>query len=265
VSFALRAARVLTPGHELEDTWVTVDEGLITAVGAEPPAHAHRLDLGDCDLIPGLVDLHSDCLEERAHPRPSSPLPLGAALLHLDAEVAAHAITTHFLCASFEDDAAQHRSPARAAEIVRTVRAWRRQLRVEHRVHLRIETSVDELDRAGALAADDAVGLVSYMDHSPGQGQYPDERAWRAHFAERLGHDGPAVAELAARRLAAQADGDARRRRIAALALRAGAVLASHDDAGEEDVARAVALGTAISEFPLNAHAARTASSAGGW
>ncbi len=68
------------------------------SVTATPPRSARPVDLGAVDLVPGLVDLHPDCLEINARPRQSMELPLEAALVELDAEAAKWGITTHFLC-----------------------------------------------------------------------------------------------------------------------------------------------------------------------
>jgi len=83
-------------GIERRGWWVTTDNGTIVEIGPEAPPGSERIDLGEVDLLPGLVDLHSDCLIQRVLPRPSMELPIGAALLDLDAEVVAHGITTHF-------------------------------------------------------------------------------------------------------------------------------------------------------------------------
>ena len=68
---ALGAERVLTDGRELRGGWVLIDGERIAGVGPAPPPGVERVDLGDADLVPGLVDLHSDCLELKARPRQS--------------------------------------------------------------------------------------------------------------------------------------------------------------------------------------------------
>lgn len=260
---ALRGARVATVAGVREGWWVTIAGDTIVAVGPEPGAGATTVDLGAVDLLPGLVDLHSDCLEERLRPRPTSEQPIASALIQLDGEAALHGITTHFVCASFEDDALAGRSTAQAARIVETVDAWRHRLRVDHRVHLRFELTSAAFELARRLAAMAPVGMISYMDHSPGQGQFPEEASWRSYYARRFTGDEDALDELLARRRARQDGAEDRREAIAALARERGALLASHDDDTAATVLRAVALDAAIAEFPLNAVAARAAAAAG--
>jgi alpha-D-ribose 1-methylphosphonate 5-triphosphate diphosphatase len=261
---AFRAARVPVDGRELSDVWVTVEDGWIAAVDEPPPSGTTAVDVADLDLIPGLVDLHSDCLEERVRPRPGREQPLAAALLELDAEVAMHGITTHHLCVVLEDDALAHRSQERACETVGSLEAWRGRLRVEHRIHLRVELTSDALDTAAELAARDAVRLISYMQHAPGHGQFAaNPAAWRATFAPGYrGSDAELAALLAERRHRAEA-APARRRDVAAIARASGTPLAAHDDASADDVRAAAELGACISEFPLSAEVAATARDCG--
>ncbi len=260
---ALSAARVATPQGARADWWVTIADGLIAAVGPEPLAGAVRMHLGALDLIPGIVDLHSDCLDERAQLRPTNRQPIEAALLQLDAEAAAHGITTQFICASFEDDPVGHRSTESATAIVEAVAAWSGHLRVDTRVHLRYELTSERIALVRTLAALDPVGIISYMDHSPGQGQFVSEAAWREWYARRFRGDERALDELIARRRERQAGMGERRSELAALAHACAATLASHDDDTVADIQRSLELGSSIAEFPVSAAAAAAAAAAG--
>jgi alpha-D-ribose 1-methylphosphonate 5-triphosphate diphosphatase len=264
---AYRAARIPVGGTTRRGWWVAVEDGCIAGVGPEPPAAATAVDLGDLDLLPGLVDLHSDCLEQRARPRPTTELPLEAALHDLDAELAGHGITTHLLCVSLEDDAVKHRSIERARSVAAAVAAQRSRLRVDHRLHLRVDVTGSTVEAAPEIAAGGALGLVSYMDHTPGQGQFTNVTAWRGYYAQLAEHaDGDIDAELRLRLLEKQR-GQGRagetRDRVARLARDAGVALASHDDDSARTVRRAVELGATIAEFPVTLEAAQAAREAG--
>jgi alpha-D-ribose 1-methylphosphonate 5-triphosphate diphosphatase len=264
---AYRAARLPVDGTTRRDWWLAIDGGCIRAVGPEPPAGAERVDLGDLDLVPGLVDLHSDCLEARARPRPTTVLPLASAIHDLDAELAGHGITTHLLCVSLEDDAVKHRSIDRARTVAAALAGQRRRLRVDHRLHMRVDVTGTTVDAAPEIAATGALGLVSYMDHTPGQGQFTDIEAWRGYYAQLAEHaDGDVDVELRLRLLEKQR-GQGRaaevRRRVARIAREAGVTLASHDDDSVETVRRAVDLGAGIAEFPVTLEAALAARRAG--
>ncbi len=260
---ALRARKALIDGRERFDWWVTIAGEFITDVSASPPPAVELLDLGDVELIPGLVDLHSDCLEVKAHPRPNTELPLGAALLELDAELAAHGITTHFLCVSLEDDSAKYRGTSRAFETVDLVRAMRPDLRVDHRIHLRVDVTGDNVATARELLGRDVVKLVSYMDHTPGQGQYADETDWRAFYTSVHGLEEDELSQRLAVKRAGQPLADGRRMALSALAAQEGIALASHDDDSAATVERAIGLGVSFAEFPVSVAAAAAARVAG--
>lgn len=259
---ALHAARVVCEESIVEDGWVSIAGGHIVAVGPAPVAGAAPVELGGLDLVPGAVDLHSDCLENLAHPRPSASIPLEAALYDLDAYVLAHGVTTNYLCIGLEDDATKHRSDARAAETESLVRRLRGALRAEFAIHLRVDVTRDSLALVETLAGNGCVALLSYMDHTPGQGQYPEEAEWREHYQSRWG----AADDVLEQRLRAKRAGrervEAMRAGVAAIGRQIGAVVAAHDDDSLAAVERAVALGVRISEFPVNPYAARAAARA---
>ncbi|MGI8731381.1 MAG: alpha-D-ribose 1-methylphosphonate 5-triphosphate diphosphatase, partial [Solirubrobacteraceae bacterium] len=101
------------------------------------------------------------------------------------------------------------------------------------------------------------------MDHSPGQGQFTSEQAWRAWYARRFQGDEAALDDLIARRRARQSGVDGRRCELAALARASAATLASHDDDTIADIERSAELGSSIAEFPVSVRAAAAASAAG--
>jgi alpha-D-ribose 1-methylphosphonate 5-triphosphate diphosphatase len=259
---ALRAERTLAEGRELRDVCVIVDGDRVVEVSPVPPAGVELVELGEADLVPGLVDLHSDCLEIKARPRQSMELPLQAALLELDAEVAAWGITTHFLCVCLEDDLGRYRSLGRARDTVAVLERLRPALRVDHRVHLRIDVTGDGQATAEALAASPALGLLSYMVHLPGLGQFRDEATWRRYYTT-VEAEGETIDERLSRRMGRLDRIDATRAAVAGLARTHGVALASHDDESLEAVDRARSLGVAISEFPVTLEAARAAHAAG--
>ena len=260
---ALRGRRVVTGAGVIENGWVIIDGTTIVAVGTTPATGARRVDLGDLDVVPGAVDLHSDCLENLAHPRPSASLPLETALYDFDAHVLAHGVTTNYLCVGLEDDATKHRSDERAIETVNLVRSMRPGLRARYTIHLRVDVTRQSNDLVRELAAGGTVGLISYMDHTPGQGQYPDEADWIKHYQSRWDAPDDVMAGRLAAKRSGQARTDGMRAEIAEIGREFGIPVAAHDDDSIAAVERARTLGVCISEFPVNAEAARAAADAG--
>ncbi|HTV73971.1 MAG TPA: alpha-D-ribose 1-methylphosphonate 5-triphosphate diphosphatase [Candidatus Acidoferrales bacterium] len=258
---SLRADRVLAGASEERDYWVSIEGTTIAEVGTRPPAGAECVDLVGLELLPGFVDLHSDCLEELAHPRPSAELPLAATFFEYDALVVAHGITTNFLCLNLDDDARKWRTMERSIETEETLRRLRPELRADHRIHLRVDVTADALELMERLSSGASVALLSYMDHTPGGGQYATEEEWRRYYGRNTSSE--ELDLTLARKRAGQARAEATRSGVAAHARRIGAALASHDDDSQASVDRALALGVNIAEFPVNLEAARAAVSAG--
>jgi alpha-D-ribose 1-methylphosphonate 5-triphosphate diphosphatase len=259
---AVRGRRVLAGGGERRGAWVVLDGALVADVAGAAPRSAAPVDLGDVDLVPGLIDLHSDCLEAKSRPRQSMELPLEAALVELDAEAAAWGITTHFLCVCLEDDLGKYRSLDRGRETVAVVERLRPHLLVEHLVHLRVDVTGDGVPTAAALAESPALGMLSYMVHLPGLGQFPDEASWRRFYTTVEG-EGDAADDRLRRRTARLNRVDEARASVAGMARRRGVALASHDDASLADVGLAHGLGAGITEFPVRLEAAAAARALG--
>ncbi|MGW3949562.1 alpha-D-ribose 1-methylphosphonate 5-triphosphate diphosphatase [Streptomyces sp. NPDC004752] len=254
---SLRARRIATPEQELRGHWVTIDDGMIIGVTPGPMPGAEQLDLGDVDLLPGLIDLHSDCLERHRYPRPSAEVDLPAALLALDAEAAANGITTNFVCASFEEDTAKGRTNKNALDVVSTLEGWNPRLRVDHYVHARVELWQADLDIVREALTHPRTKLVSYIDnHSAANRPVALDNVrhtiWRQTHPDDNTTDSIPVGIV-----------EEVRRYVCALAHDSGLVLASHDDPTRAAVITAAQLGADIIEFPTTSEAADAAGAEG--
>lgn len=237
---------------------LAVVDGRIAAVetGAAVPAGA--LDCAGDFVAPGLVELHTDNLERHIEPRPGVRWPDAPALLAHDAELAGTGITTVFdalRVGSLTDPGARYRPYARPlATALGRLRAAGT-LRLDHRLHLRAETCSETLtEEIDAFGPEDEVGIVSLMDHTPGQRQFRDIDKLRSLARDR---SDAGFAEHVARMTEVSARFRAAHERVAAdAARRLGATLASHDDTTPAQVAASAAHGARIAEFPTTRAAA---------
>ena len=236
--------------------------GVIAAIetGTHVPAGAQDCD-GDL-VMPGLIELHTDNLERHIEPRPKVQFPhIGAILAH-DGELASTGITTVFdalrVGSIVSKDKASYGEYARmvADEIIalRTEGA----LRINHLLHLRAEvcseTLIEELAKFGPA---DAIGIVSLMDHTPGQRQFRDVSQLRAYVRGKHGlSEEEFLAHLATQQALSDRVGLAHEAAAVAAARRYGAVLASHDDTTADQVAVSAHNGTRFAEFPTTVEAA---------
>ncbi len=254
---------VLTNAHiVLEDEIVAgsvvIRDGLVSAIDTGRAGSGEDMD-GDY-LIPGLVELHTDHLEQHYSPRPGVVWDSIAALQAHDAQVAASGITTVFDCLRLgsDENAGFKRGEMRAiADAIETAQSEDR-LRVDHLIHLRCEvSSADVLDHFEDFTADPQVRLASLMDHAPGQRQFQSLDAYIVYYKKKRGLSDTEFERFIARRIEESGRYAAPHRRAIADACAArGIAVASHDDATVEHVEESKAFGVRLAEFPTSMEAA---------
>jgi len=253
-------ARIVTPsGMHLGS--LTIEDGSITALGADAPKGAMCRDLGGDLLLPGLIDLHGDAIEKEVEPRPNAFFPLPVALGAIDRRMAAAGITTAYHGISFAEGELGVRDVDFAETLARALHGFIGA--VDHRVHIRYEvTDAGSEARVMRLLNERVAALLSFMDHTPGQGQFKDAAAYGSYLSRVYAQSAGQIAEKISAKKAQAAHVADRMTRLAALARAQGVALAGHDDEGAERVGFMAGLGATISEFPLDmatAHAGRDA------
>lgn len=259
-----RNARIVL-ADEVVTGSVLVEDGRISAI--DPGEGATGEDLGGDYLIPGLVELHTDHLENHYRPRPGvfwDPL---AALHAHDAQIAGSGITTVFDAVRIGSDVDLPDMLVHAQELVHAVRSggeagW---LRAEHFLHLRCELpSHDVVAHFDALADHPSTRLASVMDHTPGQRQFRNMVDYLRFYAPKMGKSEVEMQAYVDARLAEHDRYSAvNREALVERARSMGIALASHDDATIEHVEEAERDGVAIAEFPTTLEAAAAAHDAG--
>ncbi len=242
---------------------IVVRGGRITALDTGKGVPPGALDCEGDLLAPGLVELHTDNLERHLHPRPGVDWPATSAVIAHDAELAGCGITTVFDALRVGSmhharSSGYGRPYARGLADALTGLHRGGALKIRHRLHLRAEICSETLeDELALFGRDDRVGILSLMDHTPGQRQFTDLVALR-RFAKV--NDGMSEDEFVAHvaNLRGLSERVAPRHRAAAIeaATRLGAVLASHDDTTPGHVAASAAAGARIAEFPTTETAA---------
>jgi alpha-D-ribose 1-methylphosphonate 5-triphosphate diphosphatase len=264
-SVVIENARVVL-ADAVVDGWVAVVGGRIAEVGAGP-APERGIDFGGDLLTPGLIELHTDHLEQHLQPRPKVRWPAMAAVVAYDAQIVAAGITTVFDCLRMGSDIDYAPPEVELWEAVEALKTARAQglLRAEHRTHLRCEICAeDAVEQTEKYMRRHAVDLISLMDHTPGARQFRDVEAWRTYYGGKTGLSIQDLDRLMECRRALFAANYARHRSaLVALAKAQGIVVASHDDATAEHVRESIADGVAIAEFPTTVEAAAASHAAG--
>lgn len=273
-------ARVILPDRT-ERASVRVEDGRIAGIDVSRDG-ARVIDARGMILAPALVDIHGDAFERHIMPRPGVMLPLDAAFLDTDRQLAANGIATayHALTLGWEPGL---RSVETARAIRDTLDVLAPRLTVEHRLQLRWETfCIEALPFIEAALAGPMTPSVAFNDHTTAALLHPDvavqdkpfdhdpdlpvvdmeSPAFVSKMAERAKRSGMTTTEFIAlmrsvwsRRAEVPGWIDS----IAARARDAGAPLLSHDDTQDETRLFYRTRGATIAEFPMNARTARFA------
>jgi len=213
-------------------------------------------------VMPGLIELHTDNLERHIEPRPRVNWPHQAAIIAHDAELASVGITTVFdalRVGSVTSNAkANYGEYARAlADEILELRA-QGALRISHFLHLRAEicseTLVEEMAKFGP---EDRIGIVSLMDHTPGERQFRDVSKLKDYVCGKHGMDDAGfVAHVAGLRALRDRLGALHEATAVAESRRYGSTLASHDDTTAPQVGVSAGHGVTFAEFPTTVEAA---------
>ena len=131
-------------------------------------------------------------------------------------------------------------------------------LKISHHLHLRAEICSDTLiEELEGFGAEDRVGILSLMDHTPGQRQFADLSQYETYMRGKHGLSAEVFEEHVATRIALGARvREAHETAAVNAAQRFGAALASHDDTTVEHVTRSAGFGVALAEFPTTVEAA---------
>ena len=242
---------------------VVIRDGLIAEIGEGSTNATGAVDFDGDYLIPGLIELHTDNLERHIQPRPKVDWPHAAAILAHDAELASVGITTVFdamrVGSVVSDSKTDYRKYARslATELL-DIRS-KDMLKISHFLHLRAEvcseTLITELEEFGEA---DRVGILSLMDHTPGQRQFRDLSKLKAYVCGKHGLSEADFEEHVAKQVDTRNRlGDLHEAAAVETAHRLGAVLASHDDTTAEHVKTSAGHGIHLAEFPTTVEAAQ--------
>ncbi|WP_106745240.1 alpha-D-ribose 1-methylphosphonate 5-triphosphate diphosphatase [Yoonia maritima] len=236
--------------------------GIITDI-----AHGTTIPTGaiDCDgdfVCPGMIELHTDNLERHISPRPKVDWPHRAAIVAHDRELAGTGITTVFdairVGSITSDHGKRYGKYARqvADEILQMRNA--RALKISHHIHLRAEICSETLvDELAEFDESDRIGIVSLMDHTPGQRQFSDLQKYEDYVCGKHGMDRAAFPAYVDFLYSLQSRlGTMHETAAVAAAHRYGATMASHDDTTAKQVAASRAHGITLAEFPTTVEAA---------
>lgn len=212
-------------------------------------------------VLPGLIDIHCDTIEKEVQPRPNTMFPLPLALLEFERKLPLHGITTMYHSLSLGVGLSLRGDHYLTGMVDLIGEYNKRRSMIRNLIHLRFEVSHHAgLPIAERYVEEGAIHYLSFMDHSPGIGQYRKPGSFERYVMKNQGvtmdEVKSIVEELEERRQAIDTE---RLRSLAAKARERGIAVASHDDDTPEQVDRSMGLGAVVSEFPITLETAKYA------
>ncbi|WP_342599789.1 phosphonate metabolism protein PhnM [Psychrobacillus sp. FSL H8-0483] len=271
--YIIHNGKIITEEAIIEGFAVVVADEIIQAIIPQEEvatySKAHLIDARGGYISPGFIDIHSDYIETIASPRPTSMMDFNISLREAEKILISHGITTMFHSLSFyREDVFTHkpmRNPNNIQRMVDAIDATHNELHlIRHRLHARFEIdNVDEIDTLVRNMEDGKVHLLSFMDHTPGQGQYRNLEVYRETLKGYRDISDDDVNVLIAERQSTEFLTIEKIKEVADIALSRGIAVASHDDDDIKKLELVKSFGTTISEFPITLEVAKRAKEIG--
>ena len=265
-NLVFKNARLVLPDAVVAGS-LSVQDDCIQSLDSGATAVPQALDLEGDYLLPGLVEIHTDNFERHLMPRPKVQWAPAPALLAHDAEVAAAGITTVFDALGVGEADTESLRGSAWHGVLDTLDACAAQglLRADHHLHVRCELPApNTIELFAPFHGHPRLGLVSLMDHTPGQRQWEDIEQARTYYTGKKGWSQEKFERQVQHAATLQAQyAEPHRAYFVDYCRTHGIALASHDDTTVAHVAQAHAEGAAMSEFPTTLAAAREAHARG--
>jgi Metal-dependent hydrolase involved in phosphonate metabolism len=224
-----------------------------------------RIDAAGRYVLPGLIDIHNDAIEKEVQPRPGTLFPLEMSFLEFERKMPIHGITTmyHSLSLGVGLSLRGDHLLTGMVDFIHHYRQTRSVIR--NRIHLRYEVSyLTGYPIVERYIQDHKIDYLSFMDHSPGQGQYRVPGSFERYVMKNQGVGIEEVQVIVEELLMRRNQIDwGNLRELGRLAGQQGIRLASHDDDSIEQVERSKGFGVSVTEFPINMETARHAGKSG--
>lgn len=217
-------------------------------------------------VMPGFIDVHADKIEKVINPRPTAVFDFELGLKETEKELLQQGITTIYHSFSLYKGLAFGQCLLRTKENVKKMADLIADLHdrdhlIHHRCHLRLEIdNLEAYDIAKEMMQKNLVSEISFMDHTPGQGQYKDLEIYRKSIDDRRGESFEEIMEHHKNK---EVLTFAQLQELAELAHSKNITVASHDDDSNGKLELNKALGVDISEFPITIDVAKEAKKRG--
>jgi alpha-D-ribose 1-methylphosphonate 5-triphosphate diphosphatase len=183
-TFIINNANIITPTEVISGGNLVVKNDKIAEIGRAPYSGNENkyqvINAHGSYLMPGIIDIHTDAMDFEINPRSSADFPVDVAFSELEKRMCGVGITTvfHSLHLGYIDAEFQMKSKYSRKQIFEEVwYASKQNTMIHNKIHLRYEISgTDDYELCFEFIEKGYVDLFSFMDHTPGQGQYPIDK-----------------------------------------------------------------------------------------
>ena len=262
----IKNGRIVTPTEVIEGKSLYIDEDRIADIGEAGRQVEKSIDAHGRYVLPGFIDIHSDKIEKIINPRPTSVFDFELGLKECEKELLQLGITTVFHSFSLNKDdifgksiLRQKGNVIKLANLISDIH--NRNHLIHHRCHLRLEIdNLEAYDIAKDMMEKNLVHEISFMDHTPGQGQYKDIAVYEKSIEIGEGKTFEEILDSHKNKETLSFD---QLKDLADIAHSKNITVASHDDDSEEKLMLNQKLGVDISEFPITLEVAKKAKEMG--
>lgn len=266
--YLLTNGNIVTEDEILEGYELLIQDGLIKRIGKCGEVDRDGIEVINAEggfISPGFIDIHSDYIENMASPRPTSVMDFELSIRESEKVLINTGITTMFHSLSFYDNDLFEHKPVRKRENVRKLvdvisQAHNQRHLIRHRFHARFEIdNIDEVETVKGYINEGKIHLLSFMDHTPGQGQYRNIEMYRKILKGYKDVTNEEIDSMVDERRNKEILTIEVIKQMAKLALKNGIAVASHDDDTQEKIDLVKSFGASISEFPITMEVAKKA------
>jgi len=273
--YLLTNGRIVLEDQIVDNHAVVIEHDSIVAIIPEQEAATYKgyqiIDANGGYISPGFVDIHSDYIEGIVSPRPTTLMDFNMGIREAERILISHGITTMFHSLSiYKDDGFSHKPIRNPKNVNRLIHAINETHTSEHlirnRMHARFEIdNIEQVDAFVQNIEDEKVHLISFMDHTPGQGQYRNLEIYRETLKGYNDITDDEIDEIITNGMKKDKLTLDQIKEISQLALEKNIAVASHDDDELEKLSLVKSYGTTISEFPTTLEVAKKAKEMGLW